>query len=209
VKVENTICEITFEQFYINDSSDSIETEYIFPAHREAVLGKIEMKYQDKVVKAIVEERKKAEVAYGDALAQGKTAVISIPVTGDSDLVRILLGGIPPYTEIVLVCTFYQQLSVENFSWLLHIPSKIIPKYFGNVLKFITTGKNLKGDSGEELPQDDKGILIEDINAANRAYYQKQEFSWSLEILINSTSPIVRISSPTHPIDINYIDDEM
>jgi ubiquitin len=209
VKVENTICEITFEQFYINDSSDSIETEYIFPAHREAVLGKIEMKYQDKIVKAIVEERKKAEVAYGDALAQGKTAVISVPVTGDSDLVRILLGGIPPYTEIVLVCTFYQQLSVEDFSWLLHIPSKIIPKYFGNVLKFINIGKNLKGDSGEELPQDDKGILIEDINAANRAYYQKQEFSWSLEMLVNSTSPIVRISSPTHPIDINYVDDEM
>jgi hypothetical protein len=149
IKVENNIAEITFEQFYLNNSDEPIETEYIFPAHKDAILGKLEMKYKDKLIKAVFEEREVAQAKYDDAVASGQTAVMSTLIKKDKDLVRFLLGGVPPKSEIVLVCKFYQQLAVEDLSWLLHIPAKIIPKYMGDQLKFINTGHNLCGSQGD------------------------------------------------------------
>jgi von Willebrand factor A domain-containing protein 5 len=209
IKVENNIAEITFEQFYLNNSDEPIETEYIFPAHKDAILGKLEMKYKDKLIKAVVEEREAAQAKYEDAVASGKTAVMSTFVKKDKDLMRFLLGGVPPKSEIVLVCKFYQQLAVDDLSWLLHVPAKIIPKYMGDPLKFINTGHNLSGTHGSQVDDEEKGVLIEDIKEAHRVYYQKKEFTWSLNMNINSSSAFQRIVSTTHKIDVKFLDEDM
>jgi hypothetical protein len=129
IKIDGNISEITFEQFYFNDSDKPIETEYIFPAHKDAVLGKLEMRYKHKFVKAIVEEREAVQHNYFDKSTIGKTQPIPVLEEADLDIMRINLGEIPPKSEIVLMCTFYQQLAVEDLSWLLHIQAKIISKH--------------------------------------------------------------------------------
>jgi hypothetical protein len=160
IKVENNIAEIIFEQFYLNGSDKSIEVEYIFPFHRDAVFGKLEMRTKDKLVKDVVQEREKTQVKYEDAVASGQTAVMSTFVKKDEDLMKFMFGRVPPKSEIVLVCTFYQQLAVKDLSWLLHIPAKIIPKYGGDPLKFVKTNHNLSRIPESEVNEEEKRKLI-------------------------------------------------
>ena len=50
---------------------------------------------------------------------------------------------------------------------------------------------------------------IADLSKAERAYYQKTDFTWGLELFIDSTSPITRIVSFSHNINTELIDEEM
>ena len=76
---------------------------------------------------------------YEEAVESGKTAILSNPTPGSRDIVSVFLGGVPPKSEIVLISKFYQILEVEDLSWGLMIPSKIVPRYFGHTLKYVSS----------------------------------------------------------------------
>ena len=209
VIIENNIAEIKYEQYYFNDSSEPIEAEYVFPVHYAAVFGGLELRYKDKTVVSRIEPREVAKAKFEDAVASGKTAVISHPSRKDKDMVRLNLGGIPPKSQLVLVCKFYQVLEVADLSWSLHIPSKIIPKYMGNPLKYIQTGHHLKNAPKGKEDSSEIENRIEDIEEAISAYYQKTEFTWNMNMKLNSTSPLTRITSLTHEIDVDFIKEDM
>lgn len=207
VKIENNIAELKYEQFYFNHSDEQIEAEYIFPVHSDAVFGGLELRHKDKVIYSRVEVRETAKAKYEDAVASGKTAVISHPSRKDKDVVRLNVGGIPPKSQIVLVCTFYQMLAVEDLSWSLMIPSKIIPRYMGNQNAYVNTGHQLHGTDGDQVQDSEMESHIADIEEAYRAYYQKNNFTWSLNMRLNSTSPLERITSFSHEIDVEFLDE--
>ena len=210
VTIENNIAEMKYEQFYFNHSESAIEAEYIFPVHSQAVFGGLELKFKDKVIYSRIEVREAAKAKFEDAVASGKTAVISHPSRGDKDVVRLNLGGIPPKSQLILTCTFYQLLEVDDLSWRLHIPSKIIPRYTGNILSYISSGHQLKGSTGTDNSGDAQmDERFDDIDEAFRAYYQKNDFSWNINIRLNSTSPLERITSLSHEIDVNFLDTEL
>ena len=214
VTIENNIAELKFEQFYFNHSETPIEAEYIFPIHNQAVFGGLELKFKDKVIYSRIEIREAAKAKFDDAVASGKTAVISHPSRGDKDVVRLNLGGIPPKAQLVLVCTFYQLLEVDDLSWRLHIPSKIIPKYTGNILSYIASGHQLKGTTtgvnmSGDVEMQDRIDDFESVSKAYMSYYQKTNFTWNINIRLNSTSPLERITSLSHEIFVNFLDEEL
>jgi len=206
VKIENNIAELKYEQFYFNHSEEPIEAEYCFPVHNDAVFGGLEIKLKDKVINSRIEIREAAKAKYEDAVASGKTAVISHPSRKDKDIIRLNVGGIPAKCQIILVCTFYQQLEVDDLSWSLHIPSKIVPRYVGNFFNYIKTGHNLEGAEADEKQKIDIEKHLEDVDEAFRAYYQNQDFTWSLNMELVSTSPLERIMSPSHDINCDFLD---
>ena len=204
IEVNNSLAKIKLEQYYFNLQSEFIEAEYMFPSHHKTVFSELRMKYLDKVICTRIEERSVAKEKYEDAIASGKTAVMSAPSRMASDITVINLGNIPPRSEIVIECIFYQQLSVEDLSWCIYIPSKIIPRYIGNLSGF-------NDDSVEEDKQVAEGIcseVLEGINEAMRAYYQNHNFTYDFEIELNSWSPLTRIISKTHEINIEFVDDK-
>ena len=204
VTVNNSIAEIKLEQFYCNTQSEFIETEYLFPSHDKAVFSELQMKYKDKVICTRIEERSVAKEKFEDAIASGKTAVMSAPSQLASDITVINLGNIPPKSEIVIECTFYLHLSVEDLSWCLYIPSKIIPRYIGNL-------SVISNDSTEEDKQVKEGIcseMLEGVSEAMRAYYQNLSLTYDFEIKLNSFSPLTRVISTTHEINTDFVDDK-
>ncbi|CAI2360347.1 unnamed protein product [Moneuplotes crassus] len=44
----------------------------MFPVHSECTFTDLEIRYGDEIIKACVEEKKRAKVKYDDAVAQGK-----------------------------------------------------------------------------------------------------------------------------------------
>ena len=209
VKIDNNIAEIKYEQFYFNHSVEPIEGEYCFPIHSNAVFGGLDLKFKDKVINSRIEIREAAQAKYEDAVASGKTAVISHPSRKDKDIVRVNIGGIPPKCQIILVCTFYQKLEVEDLSWSLHIPSKIVPRYMGNYFDYIKTGHQLSGTESNEGGKIDPEAHLEDIEEAYRAYYQQQDFTWSMNMDLNSSSPIQRIISSSHDIKCDFLNESL
>ena len=50
---------------------------------------------------------------------------------------------------------------------------------------------------------------ISDLSIAKRAYYQKTDFTWDLELFIDSDSLLTRIVSFSHNISVKFIDENM
>ena len=70
-------------QDYINDSDKALETTFCYPIDLKIALSKIEIEFCDLsdptkkiVVETIIEERKKAENIYNDAVADGKQLAV-------------------------------------------------------------------------------------------------------------------------------------
>ena len=142
IKISNNIAEIVYEQYYFNSSEEPVETQYSYPTHFDAVFAGLEMKIGDKVIATRINERQVAEEKYDRAIASGRTAVMSHHNVGSKDIVSVFLGGIPPKSQIMLTSKFYQILEVDDLSWSLMIPYKIVPRYFGHSLKYVTWDEN-------------------------------------------------------------------
>ena len=138
IKISNNIAEIKYEQYYFNKSEEAIQTQYSYPIHFDAVFAGLEMNIGDKVIVTRINERQEAHEKYEKAVASGKTAVMSHHNEGSRDIVSVFLGGVPPKSEIKLISKFYQILEVDDLSWNLMIPSKIVPRYFGGSLKYVS-----------------------------------------------------------------------
>ncbi|CAI2379149.1 unnamed protein product [Moneuplotes crassus] len=197
VTIHNNIAEIRFIQYYFNKEEDPIEAQYVFPVHNDCTFTDLEIRYGEEIVKANVEERKKAKVIYDDAIAQGKTAVMGKQTLNSEELIGIDIGNLPPRSEVIVVCTFHQVMQVDDCSWKLHIPSKIMPRYMGDLAEYVKTGKHLKGmveDLYNNTPEDRVEILSEQA----ASYYNSPTFNWKITVKINSQSPIHRIISRSH-----------
>ena len=208
VTINNNIAETKYEQFYFNDKNEPIEAEYMFPSHSEAVFSEIQLKFKDKVICTRVEEREVVKAKFEDAVASNKTAIMSAPSRSSKDITVVNLGNIPSKSEIIVTCTFYQALDVEDLSWSLFIPAKITPRYIGELPNLDSVQHYVGGYGSMEESEESKSELLDNVSEANRAYYQSLEFTWEFEVCINSSSPLTRIVSTSHYIDVNFVDDQ-
>ncbi|CAI2374388.1 unnamed protein product [Moneuplotes crassus] len=207
VTIHNNIAEIKFIQYYFNKRVDPIEVQYMFPVHSECTFTDLEIRYGDEIIKASVEEKKRAKIRYDDAVAQGKTVAMAQPAMNSTDMIKIDMGNLPPKSEIIVVCTFHQIMDVDDCSWKLHIPSKIMPRYMGNLSEYVETGKNFKGmvqNLHKDTPEDRLDAIVEHISS----YYSSTNFNWKITLNINSQSPIHRVISKNHDIKVGFHDND-
>ena len=79
VKIEGSIAEIKFIQYYYNDEKTSIETEYIFPVHVNCTFTGLEARFEDQVITSKVFEREKAKIVFEAAVSSGDIAFLAQP----------------------------------------------------------------------------------------------------------------------------------
>ncbi|CAI2384133.1 unnamed protein product [Moneuplotes crassus] len=206
VDIYNNIAQIEFLQYYVNDKDDPIEAEHVFPIHTSCTLTSFKAYVGDEVLESKVEERSSAKRLYSTAVQKGETAAIAHPFPKTNDIMEIQLGNIPPNVPIILSCIFHQVMEVEDLSWKLHIPSKIFPRYVGDVQNYIEKGINLKGMVKNMYP-DTKADRQEHHIDRLSSLYSSNDFQWNLDIKIHSQSPLTRIVSPTHQIETKFSDD--
>lgn len=93
-----------------------------------------------------IDTKEKVKVKYEDAVASGKTSVMGTFSNDRSrDLIRISIGIFPPESEATLKLFYYQNLELEDLSYCLRVPMSYIPRYMGDIAKYITTGLSFKG----------------------------------------------------------------
>ena len=62
-------------------------------------------------------------------------------------MMTIKLGNFPPESSLILTAQCSQQLDVQDLSYALTVPMAYVPKYMGNVDKFVRTGVTLLSDA--------------------------------------------------------------
>ena len=85
-------------------------------------------------VVTVIEERKKAEQKYEDAVAQGdKLAVIATTVSRKMrSLIRVQMGNFPANSKSTLTCSMFHQLPLKGDNYIFRLPLTYIPPYLQN-----------------------------------------------------------------------------
>eukprot|EP00347_Sterkiella_histriomuscorum_P019333 403342045 len=213
--VVQQLASFEMRQHYINNEDFPIETIYLFPVDVDSVFTNLEIEFtlQDGSKKQLVTRvdlRQVVEEQYEKAIATGKTAVVGSFTKTQKDMVRVAIGNFPPNSSAVVKCFFHQKLDIEDISYCLRLPMSYVPKYMGDIQKYIDTGVMYNGQqSTKSLPlsegqksQNFKNIMeiadypMIDITSDNSPYL------WNLNLNIQMTGEIERISSRNQEIKI-------
>ena len=102
----------------------------MFPVNPAFNVSHLTLEFNDKVVESVVEERKKVEIKYDDAVASGT----AMPVMASydktlKDMMRLNIGNFPPKQSCVIVLHLTHLLTIEDASWSLRLPMCYIPRY--------------------------------------------------------------------------------
>jgi hypothetical protein len=100
----------------VNESdTDPIETVFYFPVDIGYGLNKLRMELYDLndpnaepgVVETVIEEKKKAEENFEEAVVEGKSMPVMVKYTGTKSIKKVSfhLGNFPPKSKAVLTCT--------------------------------------------------------------------------------------------------------
>ena len=92
------------------------------------------------MLETVVSERERAQQTYEDKVGSGETAVIGGFTKSQKDMFRITIGNFPPLSSAELKVFYFQQLEIEDLSLCLKVPMSYIPRYMGDIAKYITTG---------------------------------------------------------------------
>lgn len=115
-------------------------------------------------------------------------------------MLRVNIGNFPEKASAVLKIKYYKQLEVEDLSYALRIPMVYIPKYMGDMRKFIDTGKAQQGEGDVEMAdeeeKEEKKKAIEDVEMAK----QDLTYYWNLTIHIKAASKLTRVVSMNHKV---------
>ena len=79
--VVGSVATYKMTQKYVNIEKEEIETVFLFPMDATVVISKVNVKFTlpdgtERELETLVDEKKKVEIKYEDAVATGKTAVM-------------------------------------------------------------------------------------------------------------------------------------
>jgi len=63
------------------------------------------------------------------------------------NLMTLNLGNFPPMSKLILTAQCSQKLNISDLSYSLTVPMAYVPKYMGDVDRFIRTGVTLYDDA--------------------------------------------------------------
>lgn len=125
--VHDAISHLTIRQVFRNRESVPIEALYSFPVGEMSALHRLEVRIGNRLVRAAIDEKKRALEMYDEALAAGNRAILL-----DQDRPNILtmsLGNLLPGEEAVVTIGTASELERHGDSLRLLIPTTISPRY--------------------------------------------------------------------------------
>ena len=187
VDIIHNVAKVSYTQVYHNSSQALLETEFFFPISPDACFDSFEAKFNNTVVKGVIKEKQKAKEEYKEALDKKEVAAYSEINEETGDIMKVLIGNIPPNTDISITYSYIQKLEVEmNKFWCFRLFSTITPRYKGNWFD------NLSRDI--------------DILASypTISSHNSKAYPWNIKIELQSPSPITLLKSPSHKIVTNF-----
>ena len=179
-KLEGLLLTMLVKQRYLNDSDETIEASYTFPAGWGANLMGFSVELNGKRMQAVALAKKKAEKKYEEAIESGDTPVML--EKSPLGLYTANLGNLKPGEEAVITIEYAQLLRFEKDRVRITVPT-VIGERFGDAIA-----------DGHIAPHQtvDTDLLAE------------YPFTATLDILGQMAQGI--ISCPSHSVDTEQIE---
>ncbi len=179
-RLDGVLFELTLRQTFRNPGLHPLEVIYTFPLPPQAVLLDFAAELQGQRLEGQVVAKAIAERQYEDALASGDAPVMLERLAGGIHTANI--GNLAAGEEVVLELRIAQVLAFEQGRLRLAIPSTIAPRY-GQAEQ--------AGLQPQQVPQSS-------LTA---------EYPLTLSVIVSSALSGAVVSCPTHPFQINRLDD--
>ena len=179
-KLEGLLLTMLVKQRYLNDSDETIEASYTFPAGWGANLMGFSVELNGKRMQAVALAKKKAEKKYEEAIESGDTPVML--EKSPLGLYTANLGNLKPGEEAVIIIEYAQLLRFEKGRVRITVPTVIGERYGDEV------------SDGHIAPHQtvDTDLLVE------------YPFTATLDILGQMAQG--NIACPSHQVDVEQIE---
>lgn len=182
VRISGVIADVTVEQVYKNEGKNALEAIYTFPASTNAAVYAMEMRIGDRIIKAKIEEKKKARKDYEKAKKEGKR--VSLLEQKRPNVFTMNVANIMPDDEISVTLKYTEYLIPEDGKYQLVYPTVVGPRY-----------------SNETQTDDNKDNFV-------KTPFQKEGeescYDFDINVKVAAGVPIQDINSPSHDIRINF-----
>jgi len=182
VEISGTIAHVKLTQIYQNKSATAIEAKYVFPMSMQAAVHNMTMKIGERIVNAKIFEKNQAEKVYNDAVKEGKRAAKLDEAR--PNVFQMKIGNIMPGDEIAIDIYYTEMLVPVNGEYQFVAPGVVGPRF---------TGESSSNEEAFNAPYTKKGIA--------------DTFGFDLQVSINAGMMIQNVSSPSHKINVNYLND--
>ncbi|WP_143525090.1 TonB family protein [Labilibacter marinus] len=180
VDISGVIADVHVKQVYANTGEQTIEAIYVFPASTKAAVYDMVMKVDDRVIRAVIEEKGLARKKYNSAKKKGKTA--SLLEEERPNVFKMNVANITPGARVEVDLYYTELLVPTEKVYEFVYPTVVGPRYSS-------------GSSEEEWV----------VNP-----YLKEGTSQAptidIEVSLNTGMPIQHMQCVTHKNNIQYSD---
>lgn len=139
--VQGFIANVESQLTYINETSEALQTSFIFPLDDMSAVYKFEAYVNKKHIIAECKDKEEAKQTYKEAISSGHTALFFSEADTAGDTFKCKLGNLPPGESAVLTLSYVVELSVEPDGKLRFIlPTVLNPRYSPEVEHVIEAG---------------------------------------------------------------------
>jgi Ca-activated chloride channel family protein len=181
VQIVGTIAHVQITQTYQNLGSQPIEASYVFPMSTQAAVHNMQMTIGNRIIKAEVFEKKKAEKIYKKAIKEGKRAAKLDQHR--PNVFKMKVGNILPNETITIAIFYTEMIAPINKGYQFVFPGVVGPRF---------TGESSKKETVFNQPYTKKGIA--------------DTYKFNIDVSINAGMMIQNINSNSHKIHVNYPD---
>lgn len=181
--VVGSIADVTVKQVYVNSGKNPLEAIYTFPMSTKAAVYGMQMTIGKRIVRAQIEEKKKARADYEKAKQEGKRASLleqSRPNVFTMNVSNIMVGD-----TIVVELNYTELLVPEKGVYSFVYPTVVGPRY----------SNKKKNEAGP----DDQFVVSPYTKSGVMPTYK-----FGYELTINSGIPIQDVACKSHKMNVKY-----
>jgi Ca-activated chloride channel family protein len=181
-RLVGAIAHVRLTQVYQNQGEQDLEAIYLFPASTRAAVHRMRMRVGAREIEAQIKKRAEARDDYEQALAEGRTA--SLLEQERPNVFQMSVGHILPGDEVRVVLDYTELLTPEDGQYEFVLPAVVGPRYSNQ------PASEARAARWVENPY---------LRAGERPPY-----TFALKVELESGVPIARVTSPSHPVRIEY-----
>jgi Ca-activated chloride channel family protein len=184
VHISGVMADVNVKQAYTNTGQEPIEAIYVFPASTRAAVYDMVMKVNNRNIRAVIKEKKKARDLYEKAKKEGKTS--SLLAQERPNVFTMRVANILPGSTVEVDLSYTEILVPTNNTYEFVYPTVVGPRY--------ASKEEIVNNSAESWvanPFTRKGI--------------KPISSFSIQVELSSSLPIQSIRCETHSCKPKFI----
>ncbi|CAF1094814.1 unnamed protein product [Adineta steineri] len=179
-QIHSFTADVTLTQTYYNEDSYPVEAVYIFPIEENAAIYEFTAHIDNRLIKAVVQEKNTAENMYEDAIQRGQTAVLLRQDERTLDTFKVNVGVLPPGKECIVKIRYVTELDLIDGCFIRFVvPTTIAPRY------------------------DPKPNIAQSLDRSQTQYVQNSSYTMSFRAHIDryGQNQIIEVTNMSHPVN--------